>query len=124
MSWWRSGMSLGGVATSHSLQRRTTVCTISRLTTRTLRVGAATAAVALLLSSAPSAWAKPDPGDPLPISGTQPKVASTDCDLTRVGTQLMRCDYLTGAGVSAPLWIPEQGRHSGPPGRASMCDRD
>lgn len=31
-----------------------------------------------------------------------------NCLLTRIGTQLVRCDNLTGAGVPAPFWIPEQ----------------
>lgn len=31
-----------------------------------------------------------------------------DCPLERIGTQLVRCDNLTGAGVQAPAWIPEQ----------------
>ena len=31
-----------------------------------------------------------------------------NCLLTRIGTQLIRCDNLTGAGVPAPYWIPEQ----------------
>jgi hypothetical protein len=31
-----------------------------------------------------------------------------NCLLTRIGTQLVRCDNLTGAGVPAPYWIPEQ----------------
>jgi len=31
-----------------------------------------------------------------------------DCPLERIGTQLVRCDNLTGAGVEAPFWIPEQ----------------
>lgn len=31
-----------------------------------------------------------------------------DCPLERIGTQLVRCDNLTGAGVDAPFWIPEQ----------------
>lgn len=31
-----------------------------------------------------------------------------DCPLERIGTQLVRCDNLTGAGVDAPSWIPEQ----------------
>jgi len=30
------------------------------------------------------------------------------CPLTRIGTQLVRCDNLTGAGAEAPYWIPEQ----------------
>jgi hypothetical protein len=28
------------------------------------------------------------------------------CPLARIGTQLVRCDDLTGAGVTAPAWIP------------------
>jgi len=31
-----------------------------------------------------------------------------DCPLERIGAQLVRCDNLTGGGVSAPDWIPEQ----------------
>jgi hypothetical protein len=31
-----------------------------------------------------------------------------DCPLQRIDTQLVRCDNLTGAGVSAPFWIPDQ----------------
>jgi len=31
-----------------------------------------------------------------------------DCQLERIGSQLVRCDNLTGAGVEAPFWIPEQ----------------
>ncbi|MGO4592030.1 hypothetical protein [Paenarthrobacter sp. 2TAF44] len=31
-----------------------------------------------------------------------------NCLLERIGTQLVRCDNLTGAGVDAPYWIPEQ----------------
>jgi hypothetical protein len=30
-----------------------------------------------------------------------------NCPLRRVGNQLVRCDNLTGAGVSAPHWVPE-----------------
>lgn len=31
-----------------------------------------------------------------------------DCPLERIGTQLVRCDNLVGAGVDAPFWIFEQ----------------
>ncbi|YCH05877.1 hypothetical protein ACTAQJ_12040 [Arthrobacter sp. alpha11c] len=31
-----------------------------------------------------------------------------NCLLERIGTQLVRCDNFTGAGVDAPYWIPEQ----------------
>jgi len=31
-----------------------------------------------------------------------------DCPLERIGSQLVRCDNLTGAGAPAPAWIPEE----------------
>lgn len=31
-----------------------------------------------------------------------------DCRLGRIGSQLVRCDNLTGLGIDAPEWIPEQ----------------
>ncbi|MDP9986427.1 hypothetical protein LFT44_15405 [Arthrobacter sp. FW306-05-C] len=31
-----------------------------------------------------------------------------DCPLERIGSQLVRCDNLTGLGLDAPDWIPEQ----------------
>ena len=40
--------------------------------------------------------------------GTAVPTSYTDCPLERIGTQLVRCDNLTGAGVEAPFWIPEQ----------------
>jgi hypothetical protein len=33
----------------------------------------------------------------------------TKCRLQRIGTQLVKCDNLTGAGVNAPAWIPVYG---------------
>ncbi len=42
---------------------------------------------------------------------TAPSVQSHgfgQCSLQRIGDQLVRCDDLTGAGVRAPSWIPEQ----------------
>jgi hypothetical protein len=30
-----------------------------------------------------------------------------NCPLRRVGSQLVRCDNLTGAGATAPDWVPE-----------------
>ncbi|GAA4397788.1 hypothetical protein GCM10023168_03120 [Fodinibacter luteus] len=64
-----------------------------------------TTATALLLGAAlvtPSA-ARQDAG-PAP----QQDRAPTSCPLTRVGTQFVRCDDLTGNGVSAPLWVPRR----------------
>lgn len=46
-----------------------------------------------------------DPGTPVAKPG--PSAQPTNCPLTRVGVQFVRCDNLTGAGVSAPEWIPE-----------------
>jgi hypothetical protein len=37
-----------------------------------------------------------------------PLTTYVDCPLERIDTQLVRCDNLTGGGVSAPFWIPEQ----------------
>ena len=56
---------------------------------------------AVLAAPVPTA-ARPDAGPALEQDST-----STSCPLTRVETQLVRCDDLTGNGVSAPLWIPE-----------------
>jgi hypothetical protein len=69
------------------------------------RTTAAAAAAALLsgLVAIPAA-ARLDPGEPVPVR------FSTDdrnCPLRRIDTQLVRCDDLTGAGVSAPIWVPE-----------------
>jgi hypothetical protein len=33
---------------------------------------------------------------------------SQSCPLTRIGTQLVRCDLLTGAGVPAPYWVAQR----------------
>lgn len=64
-----------------------------------------TTATALLLGAAlvTPAAARQDAGPAL-----EQELTSTSCPLTRVGTQLVRCDDLTGNGVSAPLWIPER----------------
>ena len=67
------------------------------------RAGTVAASTALLLTcSTLTASAQPDPG---PVS--RANVAAYDCTLMRIGTQLIRCDNLTGAGVPAPLWISE-----------------
>ncbi|MDJ0335993.1 hypothetical protein QMG83_12225 [Salinibacterium sp. G-O1] len=72
-----------------------------------IRGGAIAAVAALLVAGvgvSPAA-ARQDPGTlgGSSISSAQPG----GCPLTRVGTQFMRCDNLTGAGVRAPAWIPE-----------------
>jgi hypothetical protein len=66
---------------------------------------AAGAALLVSLSAAPAALARPEPQPPsIPASSYGP-----DCSLERLGTQYVRCDNLTGAGVPAPDWIHEQG---------------
>jgi hypothetical protein len=70
--------------------RRITDLTLSLLTT---------AALALTLCA--PATARQDPG-------RTTHTAKTPCALERIGTQLVRCDNLTGDGVPAPLYIPEQ----------------
>jgi hypothetical protein len=69
------------------------------------RCAAAGAAAAMIagLAAAP-ATARPDQGDPIPIrfSSYEP-----NCPLSRIDTQLVRCDNLTGAGVTAPASVPE-----------------
>ena len=70
--------------------------------------GVAGTALALLIivGGASAAGAKPDSGGPVP---TGVLTAGPDCELRRVGTQFVRCDALTGAGVPAPAWVPELG---------------
>ena len=69
------------------------------------RTAAATLLSLLFLSgSASVASACPNPGD----TGPAAAVGGHACPLERIGTQLVRCDNLTGAGVPAPLFIPEQ----------------
>ncbi len=62
------------------------------------------AGVLLATAAAGSASARPEaPPEPIPVS-----VHFAQCPLTRIDTQFVRCDDLTGAGVEAPSWIPEQ----------------
>jgi hypothetical protein len=83
----------------------------------------------LMLSSASSAAARPWPGDPPPrlpdaltrhdqlcasrldatVANMKVRVwTDNNCPLRRVGSQFVRCDNLTGAGVTAPSWVPAQ----------------
>lgn len=74
---------------------------------RTIAVfGVATTAGALLaLAAVGTATARPEPA---PAAPTMQSERIGGCPLTRVGDQLVRCDDLTGAGVPAPSWVPEQ----------------
>lgn len=72
-----------------------------------VRRGGFTALVTILLSTIglASAAAVQDPGSP---ASTQARTThgSGQCSLTRIGTQLVRCDDLTGAGADASSWVP------------------
>jgi hypothetical protein len=69
------------------------------------RCAAAGAAATIIagLAAAP-ATARPDPGEPIRIRLSSDE---RNCPLSRIGTQLVRCDDLTGGGVPAPVWVPE-----------------
>jgi hypothetical protein len=67
------------------------------------RCSAAAAAATIIAGlAATPATARPDPGEPVQV-----RFSYDNCLLSRVGTQLVRCDNLTGGGVPAPLWVPE-----------------
>jgi hypothetical protein len=65
----------------------------------------AVSAALLFVCSIATASAKPDQGGPVDDAGFW--IYPGNCVLQRIGSQLVRCDNLTGAGASAPLWIPE-----------------
>jgi hypothetical protein len=60
-------------------------------------------ASAFVLPVAGAAGAGQDPG-PLNIPADSPLL----CTVERVGTQIVRCDDLSGNGVSAPLYLDER----------------
>ena len=75
--------------------------TIATVTATTLVASAA--ALLAAIATAP-AFAVPDPGQ---WPGLVEPIDHDRCELQRVGTQFVECDYLTGAGVPAPSYIPE-----------------
>ncbi|MGO4385435.1 hypothetical protein [Specibacter sp. RAF43] len=66
--------------------------------------GLAVAALLTAIIAPAPAFARQDTGT---LDGTVTIFTGPACELTRIGTQLVRCDSLTGAGVTAPLWVPE-----------------
>lgn len=64
-------------------------------------------ALILATITASPASARQDAG-PRSATVKQTRVSDLSCPLTRVGTQLVRCDNLTGHGVPAPLWVRER----------------
>ena len=71
---------------------------------------ATTTAILIMLAGSAAMPAAARPLDPDPPVATR-KITFSDsswrCPLLRIDRQLIRCDNLTGAGVSAPLFIPE-----------------
>ena len=72
----------------------------TRINLHIQRTGAAAAGVILVLTGGVPTAAAASLPDPL-------RAFSNGCPLERIGTQLVRCDNLTGAGVRAPSWIPD-----------------
>ena len=76
--------------------------------TRCWQVATVAAVLLSAVSAAPaSAGTLHDPSLPAPSASAVGSNNHT-CWLQRVGTQLVRCDNLTGNGVAAPLWMPER----------------
>ena len=71
---------------------------MTRQTSRRILTAVALATV-IPLTAGVSAQARPD-------AGPDRAPGNDHCELQRLGTQLVRCDDLTGNDVSAPLWIP------------------
>ena len=69
-----------------------------------LRTASAIGAAILLASATSPAGAS---NQAAPRSASISALGAGNCALARVGTQLVRCDNLTGAGVAAPAWVPE-----------------
>lgn len=68
--------------------------------------GLAAAALVVALSGSSPALARLDPGGP--AGDSHQTIETRHCPLERIGTQLVRCDSLTGTGIEAPTWIPER----------------
>ena len=75
-------------------------------TTLLARCSAAAAAAIMLagLTAIPVA-ARLDPGELVQV---QDSSGYPNCPLSRIDTQLVRCDNVTGAGVPAPAFVAEQ----------------
>ena len=72
------------------------------------RIVTAAAMLAMLAGSvAVPAVAYPLEPDPAPHRSIAFPDSPRRCPLRRIDRQLVRCDILTGAGVPAPLFIPE-----------------
>jgi hypothetical protein len=79
---------------------------IRSTSTRNWTVAGLTAVLLFGTGVAP-AVARQDPGTPAATTPSVSVLSYRNCPLTRIGTQFVRCDNLTGAGVSAPSFVPE-----------------
>jgi hypothetical protein len=87
----------------HTTTTTTTTTTARSTTARRRRAAVALTTLAVLgLATAPAS-ARQDAGTRSARVGHE-----GECFLERVGTQLVRCDLLTGEGVPAPSWVPER----------------
>jgi hypothetical protein len=75
------------------------------ITSTHIRAGSAITIAVILLSAAAPAGAFNQSGQVRSASISM--LGAGNCPLERVGTQFVRCDNLTGAGVPAPSWVPE-----------------
>jgi hypothetical protein len=64
---------------------------------------AATVATLIAGLAVAPAVARPDSGGQFALRWS----SYENCPLNRIDSQLVRCDQLTGAGVDAPLFVPE-----------------
>ena len=71
------------------------------------RIATAAAILTLAAGSLPSRAARPLDPNPVPHRSIAFPDSPLNCPLRRIDRQLVRCDNLTGAGVAAPLFIPE-----------------
>ena len=76
-------------------------------TANAIRTSAFVAIAGALLAFTAAASASARPESP-PEPPTVQSVQLGQCPLERIDDQFVRCDDLTGAGVPAPSWIPEQ----------------
>jgi hypothetical protein len=73
----------------------------------TARTIGASLVIAAFLTTAVAAPASARP-EAAPAAPSTQSHGFGECSLQRIDDQFVRCDDLTGAGVRAPSWIPEQ----------------
>jgi hypothetical protein len=82
--------------------------TIQHRQIRRVALTAAAVAAALSFGIPSTATARQDPGPPPHPTPVAWESMPFRCPVERIGAQIVRCDNLSGAGVSAPLGLPQQ----------------